>query len=140
MSNHLKKHSFSLSVGRLFTRQERDAYELIHFRESESEGDEVASRLECPENWSQEAAAMLAEKAGCKSVPRHLKPAEENTVPSWLWRRTGDKCDGIVETSAGQIFDRVVGAAVYTGWKQGVFDDEESARAFFDEARYALAQ
>ena len=44
------------------------------------------------------------------------------------------------ETSAKQVFDRLAGAWTYWGWKGGYFDNEEDARAFFDEMRFMLAR
>lgn len=140
MSKFLKKHDFSLRVERHFTESGHDAYELIHFRAADETEGEDTPALECPENWSDEAAAALAEEAACDSIPAKTKPVEENTTPSWLWRRLPATRERTRETKAGQIFDRVVGAAAYAGWKQGVFAFEASARAFYDEARYMLAQ
>ncbi len=140
MSNYLKKHGISLPVLRLFTREDRDAYELIYFKASQDTDEDMNSSLICTHNWSDEAASMLAEHAAYPSVPGKMSAVEENTVPSWLWRHQGDAKNVSRETSAGDIFDRAVGAAVYAGWKQDIFLDETSARAFFDESRYALAQ
>jgi hypothetical protein len=139
MPNNLKKQGFSIGMDRLFTRPERDAYDWIHFKEPEQSGEAGESTFEYPDNWSAEAAALLADSAAQPAIPEHTKPVEENTVPSWLWRHVG-QAGGKSETSAKDIFDRVVGSAVYSGWKQAVFSDETSARAFYDEARYALAQ
>jgi Ribonucleotide reductase, barrel domain/Class II vitamin B12-dependent ribonucleotide reductase len=140
MSNSMKKHGISLPFSRLFTREDRDAYELIYFKASQDTDEDTNLSLICPHNWSDEAASVLAEHAAYQSVPNEIRAVEENTVPSWLWRHRGNAKTVGFETSAGDIFDRAVGAATYTGWKQDVFADETSARAFFDEARYALAQ
>jgi len=136
----MKKHGFSITIPRLFTRGEHAAYELIHFQEPEQAGDDSTPALECPDNWGTEAASLLAEEAACRTIPAQTKAIEENTVPSWLWRRSGEGRGTTEETSAKQIFDRVVGAASYTGWKQGLFRDEADAQVFYDEARYALMQ
>ncbi|MEM9123869.1 MAG: adenosylcobalamin-dependent ribonucleoside-diphosphate reductase, partial [Pseudomonadota bacterium] len=81
-------------------------------------------------------------------VPAALKPVEENTVPSWLWRHEPDHtalealpedARATGETSAKQVFDRLAGTWTYWGWKGKYFDTEEDARAFFDEMRYMLA-
>ncbi|MFY9287159.1 MAG: hypothetical protein WAO98_01530 [Alphaproteobacteria bacterium] len=138
MSNPLKKNPFSLGIQRLFTRSGESSWDLIHFNEPEEWEDEP-SLLSCPDNWSAEAASLLGE-AVCKSIPAQSRTKEENTVPSWLWRRTGEGRNGTHETSAQQVFDRVVGSAAYVAWKLNLFSDETEARNFFDEARYALAQ
>ena len=125
---------------RLFTQSSCDAYDLIHFKQPEAIGDGFDVPLEHPENWSHAAVELLADEAASCALSPDLKLVEENTVPSWLWRHSGAKAAGHKETSVRSIFDRVVGAATYQGWKQKLFTNEDSARAFFDEARYALAQ
>lgn len=127
-------------MARLFTREDRGVYDDIHFQEPEQAGDETRPALECPEDWSAEAAALLAEDAVCRSVPTRLRAIEENTVPSWLWRHTGQGAGRHEESSVRQIFDRVAGSAAYAGWKQGLFSDESEARIAFDEIRTLLAR
>ena len=92
---------------------------------------------------------MLAQKYFRKAgVPANLKKVEEETVPSFLWRRTADenaqnKLENnekfVGETSAKQVFHRLAGTWTYWGWKGGYFDSEADARAFYDELRYMLA-
>ena len=92
---------------------------------------------------------MLAQKYFRKAgVPARLKPVEEPTVPSWLWRKAADTAalkalpEGqrtVGETKATEVFDRLAGTWTYWGWKGGYFDSEADARAFFDEHRYMLA-
>ncbi len=147
----MKKHSFQMSFERIFTRPDLDAWSMIHFRQPEAWESESAVTLERPDNWSEEAAALLADEAACHAVPPMLKAYEENTVPSWLWRHGPVTSSQIyraapandetgTETSVRAIFDRFVGCAAYKGWQLGLFADEASALAFFEEARYALAQ
>ncbi len=127
---------FPIAFQRLFTRTEGvDAASLIHFREQDGE-----TALSCPENWNPEAAAMLADTAAFKAVPAKTKLIEENTVPSWLWRKSSAAPATTEETNTQKIFDRVIGSAAYKGWKENLFDGETSARAFYEETRYALAQ
>ena len=86
-----KHHDFSLRIERLFTSERIDAFELIHFREPDQHGDEPSMALEAPGNWSPEATTLLAEAAACRtdSCRYQSLSIEENTVPSWLWRRAG---------------------------------------------------
>ncbi|MBM3540712.1 MAG: vitamin B12-dependent ribonucleotide reductase, partial [Alphaproteobacteria bacterium] len=42
--------------------------------------------------------------------------------------------------SAKQVFDRLAGTWAYWGWKGGYFDQEEDARAFYDEMRAMLCR
>jgi len=145
-----------MRVARRFTEAEKDVYEQIEFRRTASEirnpdGSLVfhAEDIEVPTAWSQVASDILAQKYFRKrGVPLKLKKVEENNVPSWLWRsRPDDKAlkripedeRTVGETSAKQVFDRLAGTWTYWGWKGGYFDQEEDARAFFDEMRFMLA-
>ena len=123
---------------RLFTQGSNDPYGLIHFRQPEAMGDGFDAALEHPDDWSPASVEILAAEAA--SLPSPKKPMEENTVPSWLWRRSRAASVGRKESSVRHIFDRVAGAAAYRGWKLNVFNNEDEARIFFDEARYLLAQ
>jgi ribonucleoside-diphosphate reductase alpha chain len=141
---------------RLFTTAGKSPYAAIEFRTATSEirnpDGSVVFRLdnvEVPKAWSQVAIDILAQKYFRKAgVPMKLKPVEENTVPSWLWRSEADvealeslpeqKRYGS-ETSAKQVFDRLAGTWTYWGWKGKYFDSEEDARTFYDELRYMLA-
>ncbi|MFZ2004920.1 MAG: adenosylcobalamin-dependent ribonucleoside-diphosphate reductase, partial [Stellaceae bacterium] len=145
-----------MHIARRFTTAGRDPYESIAFRTATSEirnpdGSVVfaAEGVEVPAEWSQVACDILAQKYLRKAgVPSILTPAEEEGVPSWLWRRRAD-ADKLAlvpkdertsgETSAKQCFDRLAGTWTYWGWKGGYFDAEEDARAYFDELRYMLA-
>src|ERR1700729_1421042 len=108
-----------------------------------------AENVEVPEQWSQVASDVLAQKYFRKAgVPARIKKVEEETVPSWLWRGTPDEAAlkdlpekerFIGETSCKQVFDRLAGTWTYWGWKGGYFSSEADAQAFFDEHRYMLA-
>jgi ribonucleoside-diphosphate reductase alpha chain len=106
--------------------------------------------IDVPEDWSQVAADILAQKYFRKAgIPAALKPVEENTVPSWLWRKVAD--ESVLarlepdrrfthERSAKEVFHRLAGTWTYWGWKGGYFDTEADARAFYDEHCYMLAR
>jgi ribonucleoside-diphosphate reductase alpha chain len=144
-----------MRVTRFFTREGKSPYEGIEFRSTASEirnpdGSVVfqLDNIEVPASWSQVACDVLAQKYFRKAgLPAKLKPFEENTVPSWLWRHTADEDalkdldegDRLVgETSAKQVFDRLAGTWTYWGWKGGYFEAEADAHAYFDEMRYML--
>ena len=146
-----------MKITRRFTSAGKSPYESISFRRATSEiknpDGSVVFRLEgfeVPEEWSQVAADILAQKYFRKAgVPRHLKKIEETQVPSWLWRSVADeralaalpeaeRLGG--ETDARQVFDRLAGTWTYWGWKGGYFTTEDDARAFYDEHRYMLAK
>ena len=144
-----------MRIDRRFTIEGRDVYDGIVFRRTNSEirnpdGSVVfqITDIEVPAGWSQVASDVLAQKYFRKAgVPAVLKAVEEETVPSWLWRRAADAetlaklpADQrfVGETSARQLFDRLAGTWTYWGWKGGYFDSETDARAFYDELRFML--
>src|SRR3954468_17235914 len=113
-----------MRIERRFTTEGRDAYDGIEFRTTTSEirnpdGSIVfqLADIEVPADWSQVACDILAQKYFRKAgIPAALKAVEENTVPSWLWRKIADdsalkhvagesRSGG--ETSAKQVFDRL---------------------------------
>ena len=125
---------------RLFTQGSSDPYSLIHFRQPEGVGDGFDIPLEHPDGWSRESVEILADEAASCALNPDVKPIEENTVPSWLWRQSRARAAGAKETSVRTIFDRVAGAAAYKGWQHRLFVNEAEAKIFYDEARYMLAQ
>ena len=145
-----------MKIERRYTREGQSPYADIAFRVATSEirnpDGSIVFRLEnidVPAQFSQVAADILAQKYFRKAgVPARLKPVEENTVPSWLWRQEADQKAlkklpeeeryGS-ETDARQVFDRLAGTWTYWGWKGGYFDSEADAQAFYDELRYMLA-
>ena len=145
-----------MRIERRFTKSGQSPYADIAFRQAASElknpDGKVVFQLEgflVPEQWSQVAADILAQKYFRKAgVPARLKRIEENRVPSWLWRSVPDK-QALAElpesqhygpeTDARQVFDRMAGAWTYWGWKGGYFTSEEDARTFHDELCYMLA-
>jgi len=145
-----------MRIERRYTIEGQSAYADIGFRLTTSEirnpdGSVVfhAEDVEVPEQWSQVASDVLAQKYFRKAgVPARLKKVEEETVPSWLWRSTADEAAlkdlpeaerFTGEQSCKQVFDRLAGTWTYWGWKGGYFTSEADAQAFFDEHRYMLA-
>jgi ribonucleoside-diphosphate reductase alpha chain len=145
-----------MRIERRYTKEGQSPYADIAFRLTTSEirnpdGSVVfhAENVEVPEQWSQVASDVLAQKYFRKAgVPTRLKKVEEETVPSWLWRSVADdealkelpdaeRFTG--EASCKQVFDRLAGTWTYWGWKGRYFSSEADARAFFDEHRYMLA-
>src|SRR6202161_2388814 len=145
-----------MRIERRYTKAGQSPYADIAFRLTTSEirnpdGSIVfhADNGEIPEQWSQVASDVLAQKYFRKAgVPARLKRVEEETVPSWLWRSVAD-ADALKELpeaerfvgeySSKQVFDRLAGTWTYWGWKGGYFSSEADAQAFFDEHRYMLA-
>ncbi|WP_434615220.1 vitamin B12-dependent ribonucleotide reductase [Azospirillum sp. B2RO_4] len=145
-----------MRIERRFTHEGQDAYASLGFRQATSEirnpdGTIVFQQtgIEVPDNFSQVASDILAQKYFRKAgVPAALRAVEENTVPSWLWRKEADseklaalpkEKRFVGEHSAKQVFDRLAGTWTYWGWKGGYFDTEADARSFFDEMRFMLA-
>jgi ribonucleoside-diphosphate reductase alpha chain len=145
-----------MRIERRYTKEGQSPYADIVFRLTASEirnpdGSVVfhADDVEVPEQWSQVASDVLAQKYFRKAgVPARLKKVEEESVPSWLWRSVADEAAlnelpekerYVGETSCKQVFDRLAGTWTYWGWKGGYFSSESDAQAFFDEHRYMLA-
>ncbi|MCP5039136.1 MAG: vitamin B12-dependent ribonucleotide reductase [Rhodobacteraceae bacterium] len=145
-----------MKIERKFTRAGSDAYSDIEFTTKTSEirnpdGSVVfkLDQVEVPASWSQVACDVIAQKYFRKAgVPAAMVRVEEEGVPEFLWRSTGDdeKLEDLPEgtriggeISAKQVFDRMAGAWTYWGWKGGYFNKEEDARAYFDEMRHMLA-
>jgi ribonucleoside-diphosphate reductase alpha chain len=145
-----------MRIERRYTKEGQSPYADIAFRLTVSEirnpdGSVVfhADGVEVPEQWSQVASDVLAQKYFRKAgVPARLKKVEEETVPSWLWRSVADEAAlGELpekerftgETSCKQVFERLAGTWTYWGWKGGYFTSETDAQVFFDEHRYMLA-
>ncbi|MGL4592158.1 MAG: vitamin B12-dependent ribonucleotide reductase, partial [Aestuariivirga sp.] len=146
-----------MRIDRRFTKQGQDSYAGLEFRKAVSEiknpdGSVVfrQENIEVPTSWSQVATDILAQKYFRKAgVPAILKRVEENSVPSWLWRSEADeealaalpeKERVIGERSSKDVFNRLAGTWTYWGWKGGYFDNEEDARAFYDEMCFMLAE
>ncbi|WP_417671813.1 vitamin B12-dependent ribonucleotide reductase [Roseibium sp.] len=145
-----------MRIERRYTKEGQSPYADVEFRTATSEirnpDGSIVFRLEdiqVPAQFSQVASDILAQKYFRKAgVPAKLKPVEENTVPSWLWRHEADekalkklpedKRYGS-EIDGRQVFDRLAGTWTYWGWKGGYFDAESDAQAFYDELRYMLA-
>ena len=84
---------------RFFTQDKSDVYDNLKFKTTSSEiknpdGTIVfsAPEIEVPENYSQVAADVIAQKYFRKAgVPTFLKKVKENNVPEWLSRSEPDE-------------------------------------------------
>jgi ribonucleotide reductase alpha subunit len=95
-----------------------------------------------PENWSQVAVDVLAQKYCRKAgVPTKRVRVPEDGVPEWLWRSeaAADATFG-AERDARDVFGRLAGCWTYWGWKHGYFDTEDDARTYHDEMCAMLAR
>jgi ribonucleoside-diphosphate reductase alpha chain len=146
-----------MRIERRFTVAGQGPYHDIAFRKATSEirnpdGSRVFHQpdIEVPAFWSQVACDILAQKYFRKAgLPAKLKALPEQDVPEWLWRRAPDE-DTLAhlppaarsgsETSAKEVFHRLAGTWTYWGWKGGYFDNEEDARAYYDETCFMLAK
>jgi ribonucleoside-diphosphate reductase alpha chain len=146
-----------MRINRTFTKAGQSPYADMDFRLAKSEirnpdGSLVfhMENVEVPGSWSQVATDIIAQKYFRKAgVPAALIPAEDSTMPEFLWPHIADKkalaklpkSDRFgAENSAKQVFDRLAGTWAYWGWKGGYFDSEADAQAYFDEMRYMLAK
>ena len=131
-----------MKIRRHFTVEGKDAYDGVAFRHAVSEirnpdGSVVFKndKVEAPEDWSQVAIDVLAQKyfrkAGVAAV-EDLEPVLEKDVPGWLWRHVPKKeSETGGETSAKQVFDRLAGTWTYWGWKGGYFSTPRPTRGPF---------
>ncbi len=146
-----------MKIERQFTTEKSGAYGNIEFKLTSSEirnpdGSVVfaLSELEVPAGYSQVAADVIAQKYFRKAgVPAALKKKKEKGVPAWLQVSVPDEAAlkalpederYVGETSAKQVYDRLVGAWTYWGWKGGMFSTEADAKAYYDEMRYMMAK
>ncbi len=145
-----------MKFDRKFTAVKSGAYGAMEFTNKTSEirnpdGTIVfhLENMEVPASWSQVASDVLAQKYFRKAgVPAATIPVKEKGIPEFLWRSVPDdaalaklpKSERFTgESSAKQVFDRLVGAWTYWGWKGGHFTTEADAKAYFDEMRFMLA-
>ncbi|MBI3419347.1 MAG: hypothetical protein HY053_04355 [Proteobacteria bacterium] len=139
-----------MRIERLLTRKDRDAYAGIDWitlafdaNAPEEENENLAGLITIPAAWGRRAAASLKKRGFFPgAVPGELKGVEENTIPSWLWRKHAapKNTSAAQEHHARQVFERFAGALSYRGWKQGFFNREADLKAFYDELRAMLAQ
>ena len=137
-----------MKIERRFTKPNQDAYGSIQFTTTTSEirnpdGTTVfhLPDVEVPEQWSQVASDVLAQKYFRKAgVPSETKQVKETGVPSFLRRnKPAENATFGGEISAKQVFNRLAGAWAYWGWKGGYFSTKADANAYYDEMRYMLA-
>jgi ribonucleoside-diphosphate reductase alpha chain len=137
-----------MKITRRFTRDGHDPFETIEFtsrtsRITNPDGSLVfeAADVVVPASWSQVAVDVLAQKYFRKAgIPTQLEPVDEAGVPAWLRRsRPVAGATTTCENDARQVFRRLAGCWTYWGFRAGMFDGEEDARAFLDEMLYMLA-
>ncbi|MEA2719692.1 MAG: ribonucleoside-diphosphate reductase alpha chain, partial [Candidatus Eremiobacteraeota bacterium] len=101
-----------------------------------------AKDVAIPTGWSQVATDILAQKYFRRAgVPDKTVRVAEEGVPEWLWR-SAPAADAkfVGEMDARQVFNRLAGCWTYWGFKNGYFDSEFEARAYYDEMCGMLAR
>ncbi len=95
-----------------------------------------------PTGWSQVAVDVLAQKYCRKAgVPESLTRVPEADVPEWLWRSEPAAASGFgAERDSRQVFNRLAGCWAYWGFKNGYFDSEDDAKAYYEEMCAMLAR
>lgn len=133
-----------MRIERHLTKKNNDPFKGVSFATlafdaNEPDGDDgaLAGILEAPMGWSRRSLGALKKNGFLTAaISAHLRGVEENTVPSWLWRKevasSGNETPRH-ESSVKEIFTRFVGALTYHGWQQGAFNREIDAKAFHDE-------
>lgn len=145
-----------MKIERYFTKNSQETYPGIVWTKRNSritnpDGSVVfeAKDIIVPEHWSQVAVDILAQKYfRRKGIPKYLKRVPEKGIPEWLQRSEADedKLSALApedrytgETDARQVFNRLAGCWTYWGYKYGYFSNEESARIFYEEICFMLA-
>lgn len=145
-----------MKIQRYFTQQDASLYPGLEWTKRNSkiqnaDGSKVfeMNEINVPSFWSQVATDILAQKYfRRKGIPKYLKKVEEPGIPEWLQKSVPDtdKLNSLNpedrfygETDAKQVFHRLAGCWTYWGFKYGYFSDEESARVFYEETVYMLA-
>jgi ribonucleoside-diphosphate reductase alpha chain len=143
-----------MKINRCYTTAGKSPYAAVPFTERTSrivnpDGSVVfeAKNIMVPEQWSQVAVDILAQKYFRKAgVPKASRRVAEEGVPEWLQRSEldeeavkGEEKKTRAERDAREVFNRLAGTWTYWGWKHGYFDAEEDALAFYDELCAMLA-
>jgi ribonucleoside-diphosphate reductase alpha chain len=145
-----------LKLQKHFTANYTDTYPTIKWTKRNSkianpDGSVVfeAKDVAVPESWSQVATDILAQKYfRRKGIPKYLKKVSEKGIPEWLQRSIPDdeKLAALSpedrftgEVDSRQVFHRLAGCWTYWGYKYGYFADEDSARVFYEEVIFMLA-
>jgi len=139
-----------MKIERRFTHAGKDPFDGLRFVERTSRIVEPDGRVvfECegvlvPDSWSQVATDVLAQKYFRKAgVPARVRRVAEKGVPAWLWRSVPDeealaqlppeKRFGM-EKDSRQVFHRLAGCWTYWAFREGYFDAQADARAYYDE-------
>ncbi|MFL2931628.1 MAG: vitamin B12-dependent ribonucleotide reductase [bacterium] len=141
---------------RKFTQEDKDLYSEINFiprtsKITNPDGSIVfeAKDIMVPENWSQVALDILAQKYFRKAgVPVHTKKVKEKGIPEWLLGSIANEKamedikeneKFVSENDSRQVFHRLAGCWSYWGWKYNYFDTEKDARIFYEELSFILA-
>ena len=146
-----------MKIERKFTKDKSSPYDGMAFESRASEIKNIdgslvrkVEKVVVPHFWSQVATDIISQKYFRKAgIPVALKRKPEKGVPGWLQRRIPD--DEALEQlprekrfrgeeDARDVFHRLAGCWAYWGWKNGYFDSEDDAKAYYDEMVYMLAQ
>lgn len=130
-----------MKIERRFTRRGQSPYEGIQFGQRTSEiknpdGSTVfkVDHIEVPEQWSQLAVDILAQKYFRKAgVPQLGPDGQPLSGPDGKPVLGGER-------DARQVFHRLAGCWTHWGKTHGYFSTEEDAQAFHDELCFMLAR
>ncbi len=134
-----------MRIERFFTSKLKDPYESAGFKTVSPDG---YHEYTVPESWKNDAIdVLISDVFYPESLPVLISRKEEDAVPKWLCRHDVDHqtLEFIssekryrYESDIRDVFDRIAGSMTYQAWHAGFFDEEEDARAFFDEIRFAM--
>ncbi len=146
-----------MKIKRFFTERLKNPYDGLQFTGRTSrlvnpDGTVVfeADNVVVPENWSQVATDIMAQKYFRKAgIPEEMEPVAEPDIPEWLQRhapKVRETSDApqeespIGETDSRQVFHRLAGTWTYWGYRYNYFETETDARAFYDEMIFMLSR
>ena len=128
-----------LEIPRLFTKQGEDVFSTIKYVKRSSvirnpDGSIVFERhdIEVPEQWSQVATDILAQKYFRRAGVPQVKPTGQP-----LLDETGKQVIGS-EHALRQVVHRLAGCWRFWGESHGYFASKEDAQTFYDEIAYML--
>lgn len=128
-----------MRIVRLHTRPDADVFDGVRLHATARE---TWQEYVVPKAWDEAAVQVLLEKIFCRDpLPAETRAVAEDGVPAFLWRHAavpGAPLIDRAEKDIRAVLHRLAGSWAYAAWKNGVFDSEDDARAFYDEARHLL--
>lgn len=124
---------------RVFTTGDTDPFDTVRWGDFTSAEGQVCR---VPLIWGQAACDLLAEKIFApRPAAEDLKPQNGDGLPPPGWLRPQAAPAGAaaaLESDLREVLHRVAGGLCHAAFRAGLFDDENSARIFYDELRHVM--